>query len=203
MDAALIAAHRDIPAVMPFLHLPVQSGSDRVLSAMNRGHTASDYLRLVERLRAARPDLAFSTDIICGHPGEREEDHAATLALIRAVGFAQSFSFKYSSRPGTPAASAPLHVEEREGRAVPRCRPCSLAAGGFQCGRAAMSWMSCSPIPAPPGQSCGTHPWLQPSTPRTFHLVGSVARCASWRATRLAPGELVHQRERTRLGATP
>ncbi|MDB5413113.1 MAG: tRNA ((37)-C2)-methylthiotransferase MiaB, partial [Rubritepida sp.] len=99
MDDALIAAHRDIPAVMPFLHLPVQSGADRVLEAMNRGHTAADYLRLVDRLRAARPDMAFSTDIISGHPGETEADHEATLDLIRRVGFASSFSFKYSARP--------------------------------------------------------------------------------------------------------
>jgi tRNA-2-methylthio-N6-dimethylallyladenosine synthase len=112
MDEALIAAHRDIPAVMPFLHLPAQSGSDRVLEAMNRGHTADDYLRLVDRLRAARPDLALSTDIIAGHPGETEADHEATMALIRRVQFAQAFSFKYSPRPGTPAAGAPHRVDE-------------------------------------------------------------------------------------------
>jgi tRNA-2-methylthio-N6-dimethylallyladenosine synthase len=114
MDDALIAAHRDIPALMPFLHLPVQSGSDRVLRAMNRGHTAAEYRRLVERLRAARPDLALSSDFIVGHPGETEEDFRATLALVRDVGFAQAFSFKYSPRPGTPAAAAPGQVAEAE-----------------------------------------------------------------------------------------
>ena len=117
MDAALIAAHRDIPALMPFLHLPVQSGSDAVLKRMGRRHRAADYLRLVERLRAARPDIALSSDFIVGHPGESEADFAATLALVREVGFAQAFSFKYSPRPGTPAASAAGQVPEAEKKA--------------------------------------------------------------------------------------
>ncbi len=112
MDDALIAAHRDIPALMPFLHLPVQSGSDRMLAAMNRRHGADDYRRLVGRLRAARPDLALSSDFIVGHPGESDADHAATMALVREIGFAQAFSFKYSPRPGTPAAGAPGAVPE-------------------------------------------------------------------------------------------
>ena len=114
MDDELIAAHRDLPMLMPFLHLPVQSGSDRMLAAMNRRHTAADYLRLVDRLRAARPDLALSSDFIVGHPGETEADFQATLALVREVGFAQAFSFKYSPRPGTPAAGAPSQVPEAE-----------------------------------------------------------------------------------------
>jgi tRNA-2-methylthio-N6-dimethylallyladenosine synthase len=112
MDNALIAAHRDVPALMPFLHLPVQSGSDRILAAMNRQHSADDYCRLVDRLRAARPDLALSTDLIVGFPGETEEDFAANLALLRQVGFAQAYSFKYSPRPGTPAALMPGQVPE-------------------------------------------------------------------------------------------
>jgi tRNA-2-methylthio-N6-dimethylallyladenosine synthase len=114
MDDDLIAAHGDLPQLMPFLHLPVQSGSDRILSAMNRKHTAEDYLRLVDRLRAVRPDLAMSSDFIIGHPGETEADFEATMALIRAVGFSQAFSFKYSQRPGTPAAGAPFQVPEAE-----------------------------------------------------------------------------------------
>jgi len=114
MDDDLIAAHRDLPTLMPFLHLPVQSGSDRILDAMNRGHTAADYLRLIEKLRAARPDIAFSSDFIVGHPGETEEDFEATMALVRAVGFAQAYSFKYSPRPGTPAAGAPRQVAEAD-----------------------------------------------------------------------------------------
>ena len=114
MDAALIAAHAEVPALMPFLHLPVQSGSDRILAAMNRRHTAADYLTLVAKLRAARPDIALSSDFIIGHPGETEADFQATMALIREVGFAQAFSFKYSPRPGTPAAGAPLQVPEAD-----------------------------------------------------------------------------------------
>ena len=106
----LVAAHRDVPQLMPFLHLPVQAGSDRVLAAMNRKHTAADYLHLVDRLREARPDLAFSSDFVVGHPGETEADFAQTLDLVRRVGFAQAFSFKYSARPGTPAAGAPNQV---------------------------------------------------------------------------------------------
>src|SRR5947209_8595997 len=104
VDDALIAAHRDVPQLMPFLHLPVQSGSDRVLAAMNRKHSADDYRRLIERFAAARPDMAFSSDFIVGHPGEAASDFAATLALVEEIGYAQAFSFKYSPRPGTPAA---------------------------------------------------------------------------------------------------
>ena len=114
MGEDLIMAHRDVPALMPFLHLPVQSGSDRVLAAMNRRHTADDYRRLIERLRAARPDLALSSDFIVGHPGETAADFAATMRLIEDIGFAQAYSFKYSPRPGTPAASAPGVVAEDE-----------------------------------------------------------------------------------------
>jgi tRNA-2-methylthio-N6-dimethylallyladenosine synthase len=112
VDDELISAHRDVPQLMPFLHLPVQSGSDRVLAAMNRRHTVADYRRIVDRLRSARPDLALSTDLIVGHPGEIDEDHRATLDLIGEVRFAQAFSFKYSPRPGTPAASAAGQVSD-------------------------------------------------------------------------------------------
>ena len=105
VDDALIAAHRDLPRVMPFLHLPVQSGADRVLAAMNRRHTADDYRRTVQKLRDARPDIAFSSDFIVGYPGERELDFRATLDLVAEIGFAQAYSFKYSPRPGTPAAA--------------------------------------------------------------------------------------------------
>jgi tRNA-2-methylthio-N6-dimethylallyladenosine synthase len=112
MNDDLIAAHADVPKLMPFLHLPVQSGSDRVLAAMNRRHTADHYRRLVEKLRAARPDIALSSDFIVGHPGETDADFAATMELVRDVGFAQAFSFKYSPRPGTPAAGAPAQVPE-------------------------------------------------------------------------------------------
>ena len=112
MDDELIAAHRDVPALMPFLHLPVQSGSDRVLAAMNRRHSVADFRRIIDRLRGARPDIALSSDFIVGFPGESEEDFDATLALIGEIGFAQAFSFKYSKRPGTPAAQLQGQVPE-------------------------------------------------------------------------------------------
>jgi tRNA-2-methylthio-N6-dimethylallyladenosine synthase len=112
MDDELLEAHRDEPKLMPFLHLPVQSGSDRVLAAMNRQHVAADYLAIVDRLRAVQPDLALSSDFIVGFPGETEADFAATLALVERVGFAQAFSFKYSPRPGTPGAGMPDQVPE-------------------------------------------------------------------------------------------
>lgn len=112
MDQTLIDAHRDNPALMPFLHLPVQSGSDRILKAMNRGHTADDYRALIARLREACPDLALSSDFIVGHPGETDEDFEATMQLVRDIGFAQAFSFKYSPRPGTPAAGQPFQIDE-------------------------------------------------------------------------------------------
>ncbi|MGE0746966.1 MAG: tRNA (N6-isopentenyl adenosine(37)-C2)-methylthiotransferase MiaB [Rhodospirillales bacterium] len=112
MDDELIAAHADVAALMPYLHLPVQSGSDRILASMNRQYTAADYRRLVDRLRAARPDLALSSDFIVGHPGETDRDFDATLTLARAVGYAQAYSFKYSPRAGTPAAAQPGQVPE-------------------------------------------------------------------------------------------
>jgi tRNA-2-methylthio-N6-dimethylallyladenosine synthase len=106
MDGELISAHGEVAKLAPFLHLPVQSGSDRILGAMNRRHTADDYRRLAERLRAARADLALSSDFILGFPGESDRDFAETLRLVGDVGFAQAYSFKYSPRPGTPAAAA-------------------------------------------------------------------------------------------------
>ena len=112
MTPDLIAAHGEIDALMPYLHLPVQSGSDSILAAMNRQHTAADYLAIIEQLRAARPDIALSSDFIVGHPGETDADFDATLALIRAVDYAQAYSFKYSPRPGTPASAMEDAVPE-------------------------------------------------------------------------------------------
>jgi len=112
MDEELIAAHRDEPKLMPYLHLPFQAGADRILAAMNRKHTAADYVDLVGRIRAARPDLALSTDIIVGFPGETDADFEATLDTVERVGFAQAYSFKYSPRLGTPGASMGEQVEE-------------------------------------------------------------------------------------------
>jgi tRNA-2-methylthio-N6-dimethylallyladenosine synthase len=112
MDEALIQAHVEVPELMPYLHLPVQSGSDKILRAMNRQHTAATYLKLIERIRAARPDIAISGDFIVGFPGETDADFEATLDLIRTVEHAAAFSFKYSKRPGTPASAMAGQVDE-------------------------------------------------------------------------------------------
>lgn len=112
MDDDLIRAHGEVEILMPFLHLPVQSGSDAVLAAMNRKHTAADYLAIIDQLRAVRPDIALSSDFIAGFPGETDADANATLALIEAVGYAQAYSFKYSERPGTPASDRSGQVAE-------------------------------------------------------------------------------------------
>jgi tRNA-2-methylthio-N6-dimethylallyladenosine synthase len=111
MDDELIAAHRDLPQLMPYLHLPVQSGSDRILEAMHRKHSSAYYIDLIGRIRAARPDIALSSDFIVGFPGETDADFEATLNLIRNVEFASAFSFKYSSRPGTPGADFENQIE--------------------------------------------------------------------------------------------
>jgi len=112
MDDTLIAAHRDLRQLMPYLHLPVQAGSDRILKAMNRRHKADEYIRLVERIREVRPDMALSGDFIVGFPGETDQDFEDTMRLVREVHYAQAYSFKYSPRPGTPGADLPDHVEE-------------------------------------------------------------------------------------------
>jgi tRNA-2-methylthio-N6-dimethylallyladenosine synthase len=170
MTDDLIAAHGDIPALMPFLHLPVQSGSDRILAAMNRKHTADDYRRIVARLRAARPDLALSSDFIVGHPGETDADHEATMALVRDTGFAQAYSFKYSPRAGTPAASAPAQVPEavkdrrlQELQALLREQQARFAAG---CVGLEMPVLFTGPG-RHPGQIAGRSPYLHP-----VHLTG-------------------------------
>ena len=173
VDGELLAAHRDLPALMPFLHLPVQSGSDRVLAAMNRGHTAEDFRRVADRLREARPDLVLSSDFIVGHPGETRADFEATLALVRQVGFAQAFSFKYSPRPGTPAAGAPHQVPEPEKEA----RLAELQAllreqqDAFNRSRVGMTLPVLFTGPGRhPGQAAGRSPWLQP-----VHVAGDAA----------------------------
>ena len=150
---------------MPQLHLPVQSGSDRMLAAMNRRHSRADYLRVIERLRAARPDLAFSSDFIVGFPGESEEDFGDTLRLVAEVGYASAFSFKYSPRPGTPAADMEQVAGGREGRApatpASRDRP---PPGGVQW-RAALGATFDVLFEKPgrkPGQIVGRSPYLQP-----------------------------------------
>jgi tRNA-2-methylthio-N6-dimethylallyladenosine synthase len=112
MNDALIAAHRDLPKLMPYLHLPVQAGSDRILKAMNRKHNADEYRAIIERARAARPDIAITSDFIVGFPGETDADFEDTMRLVREIGFAAAYSFKYSPRPGTKAAEAADMVPE-------------------------------------------------------------------------------------------
>jgi tRNA-2-methylthio-N6-dimethylallyladenosine synthase len=165
MDDALIAAHRDLPELMPYLHLPVQSGSDRILKAMNRRHTAEDYVRLVEKIRAARPDIALSGDFIVGFPGETDDDFEDTMRLIREVNYAAAFSFKYSIRPGTPGADMEGQVNE----AVKTERLARLQAliseqtRAF--GRACVGRTVDLLLEKPgrnSGQLVGRSPWLQP-----------------------------------------
>ena len=171
MEDDLIAAHGDEPKLMPYLHLPVQSGSDRILKAMNRKHTAADYLRIIDRLRQARPDIAFSSDFIVGHPGESEQDFEATMDLVRAIGFAQAYSFKYSSRPGTPAAGAPMQVAEPEKdrrlqtlQALLRQQQADFYAG---CVGLTLPILFTGPG-RHPGQVAGRSPFLQP-----VHVMGN------------------------------
>jgi tRNA-2-methylthio-N6-dimethylallyladenosine synthase len=164
MSDGLIAAHGEIESLMPFLHLPVQAGSDRILKAMNRAHDVASYLRLIDRVRAARPDIAISGDYIVGFPGEADADFDATLAVVRAVGHAQAFSFKYSPRPGTPAATmddqiAPEVMDERLQRLQALIADQQFAFNRATIGR------TCEVLIERrgklPGQMLGKSPWLQ------------------------------------------
>jgi tRNA-2-methylthio-N6-dimethylallyladenosine synthase len=165
MDDALIAAHGEVSALMPFLHLPVQSGSDRILAAMNRGHTAADYLALVERLRRANPDLALSSDFIVGFPGETEADFAATLDLVKSVNYAQAFSFKYSPRPGTPAALAEDQVPDAAKTERLHVLQALLWEQQLRFNQSKIGTVMPVLLDRPgrePGQLLGRTPWLQP-----------------------------------------
>jgi tRNA-2-methylthio-N6-dimethylallyladenosine synthase len=164
MDDALIAAHADVPQLMPYLHLPVQAGSDKVLRAMNRAHTADSYVRLIARIRAARPDIAISGDFIVGFPGERESDFEATLSLVREVGYASAFSFKYSRRPGTPAAAmagqvAPEVADQRLQRLQALLDEQQRAFNAAQAGRTLRVLFE--KAGRHPGQLVGKSPYLQ------------------------------------------
>jgi tRNA-2-methylthio-N6-dimethylallyladenosine synthase len=165
VDDALIAAHAEVPQLMPFLHLPVQSGSDRVLAAMNRRHSAADYRRIADRLRAARSDLALSSDFIVGFPGESDADFADTLTLVREVGYAQAFSFKYSPRPGTPAAAL-AHQVPNEVKTERLAVLQELIGAQQDAFNAAMVGRVLPVLFEKPGrhqgQLVGRSPWLQP-----------------------------------------
>ena len=164
MDEELIAAHAGVPALMPCLHLPVQSGSDRILAAMNRKHTAADYRRIIDRLRAVRPDLALSSDFIVGFPGETDQDFAATLKLVTDIGYAQAYSFKYSARPGTPASTADGQVPEdvKAGRleALQQLLEAQQAAFNHACIGSTMPVLL-DRAGRKPGQMVGRSPWMQ------------------------------------------
>ncbi|MCB2049950.1 MAG: tRNA (N6-isopentenyl adenosine(37)-C2)-methylthiotransferase MiaB [Novosphingobium sp.] len=166
----LIAAHGEIDKLMPYLHLPVQSGSDPVLKAMNRSHTAESYIKVLERFRAARPDIALSGDFIVGFPGETEDDFAATLDLVDAVGYAQAYSFKYSARPGTPAATMDGHIaaevmDDRLQRLQSAINRDQMAFNTSSIGK------TCDVLVErhgrKPGQWLGKSPWLQ-----SVHFIG-------------------------------
>jgi tRNA-2-methylthio-N6-dimethylallyladenosine synthase len=165
MEESLIAAHRDLPSLMPFVHLPVQSGSDRILAAMNRRHSRADYLRIVERLRTVRPDVAFSTDLIVGFPGETEADFAATLSLIDEVGYAAAFSFKYSARPGTPAAEMADQISDETKLDRLHRLQAAIDRGQAAFNRACVGRNFAVLFDKPgryPGQIVGRSPYLQP-----------------------------------------
>jgi len=164
MNDALIAAHGEVEKLMPYLHLPVQSGSDRVLKAMNRSHTTDTYLRLLERMRLARPDIALSGDFIVGFPGETEEDFEATLQLVDEVGYAAAYSFKYSARPGTPAAVMEDQIsrevmEDRLRRLHDRINRHQLAFNAGKVG--ADTQILIERDGRRDGQMIGKSPWLQ------------------------------------------
>jgi tRNA-2-methylthio-N6-dimethylallyladenosine synthase len=165
MDDALIAAHRDLPQLMPYLHLPVQSGSDRILAAMNRRHTVASYLKLVERIRAARPDIALTSDFIVGFPGETQADFADTLAILKDAAFVASFSFKYSPRPGTPAATSPEQIPEavKTERLHRLQAQIDAQAAAFLRSRIGLTFDVLFEKPGKrAGQIVGRSPWLQP-----------------------------------------
>ena len=165
MDDELIDAHRHIAALMPYLHLPVQSGSDRVLAAMNRRHRRDDYLRLIDRIRAARPDIAFAGDFIVGFPGESEADFVDTLSIVDEVGYAAAFSFKYSPRPGTPAAQCRADSRSDQGRAPDAAAGAASREKQRAFNRSRVGTTAEVLFERPgrhPGQIVGRSPWLLP-----------------------------------------
>ncbi|MET3593383.1 tRNA-2-methylthio-N6-dimethylallyladenosine synthase [Mesorhizobium shonense] len=191
MDDELIAAHRDLPALMPYLHLPVQSGSDRILKAMNRRHTARDYLTLIERIRAARGDIAMSGDFIVGFPGETEADFEATLELVREVNYASAFSFKYSPRPGTPGAEMDGHVSEavKDERLQRLQALINKQQKDFIAGMVGRTVSTLIEKPGRrPHQKVGRSPWLQPVI--VDDKAGGIGDIIDVRITKTGPNSL-------------
>ncbi|GLT02097.1 tRNA-2-methylthio-N(6)-dimethylallyladenosine synthase [Sphingobium jiangsuense] len=164
MEDDLIAAHGEVAKLMPYLHLPVQSGSDPILKAMNRSHTRDSYLRLLDRVRAARPDIALSGDFIVGFPGESDADFEATMSLIREVGYAYAFSFKYSPRPGTPAADMDRQIPAEVMDERLKILQARISADQLAFNQATVGKRTSILIEKPgrkPGQLVGKSPWLQ------------------------------------------
>ncbi|MCG7392786.1 tRNA (N6-isopentenyl adenosine(37)-C2)-methylthiotransferase MiaB [Microvirga sp. ACRRW] len=186
MDDELIAAHRDLPAVMPYLHLPVQSGSDRILDAMNRKHTGDEYRRLIERVREAQPGLALSSDFIVGFPGETDAEFEDTMRLVADVGFASSFSFKYSPRPGTPAAEIETQVSEavKSERLTRLQNLLETQRQAFNHGTVGQTLDVLLEKPGRhPGQMAGKSPYLQPVQIETdCHRIGDIVTVRITRA---------------------
>jgi tRNA-2-methylthio-N6-dimethylallyladenosine synthase len=177
MREGLIRAHAEVEALMPYLHLPVQSGSDRVLKAMNRSHSVDSYLSVVERVRAARPDIAVSGDFIVGFPGETDAEFEETLKIVAAVNYAQAYSFKYSPRPGTPAAAmddqVPAQVmDERLQRLQAAITECSHAFNRASVGRSTRLLLERKG--RKPGQLIGKSPWLQSVHVETDAQIGDM-----------------------------
>ncbi|MDB5667749.1 MAG: miaB [Alphaproteobacteria bacterium] len=177
MAEGLIRAHGEVEKLMPFLHLPVQSGSDRILKAMNRSHTTQSYLRVIERVRAARPDIALSGDFIVGFPGESDEDFEATLRIVEATRYAQAYSFKYSPRPGTPAATmddqVPAEVaDERLQRLQAVINAHQIAFNQATVGRRTKVLLERRG--KHPGQLIGKSPWLQSIHLETEAAIGDL-----------------------------
>jgi tRNA-2-methylthio-N6-dimethylallyladenosine synthase len=177
MDERLIRAHAEVGKLMPYLHLPVQSGSDRVLKAMNRSHDAASYLRILDRVRAVRPDIAISGDFITGFPGETEADFQATLEMVEAVNYAQAFSFKYSPRPGTPAAEMEAQIPaELMDERLQRLQAL-LVAQQLAFNRASVGRRTEILLERPgrkPGQKIGKTPWLQSVHLETEAAIGEI-----------------------------
>jgi tRNA-2-methylthio-N6-dimethylallyladenosine synthase len=177
MTDALIGAHGDVEKLMPYLHLPVQSGSNRILKAMNRSHTVETYLATIERMRAARPDIAVSGDFIVGFPGETEEDFTATLNLVDEVGYSSAYSFKYSPRPGTPAATmedqiTPEVMDERLQRLQARISANQIAFNEASVGKTTEVLIERKG--RHPGQMIGRSPWLQSVHLETDAIPGNI-----------------------------
>jgi tRNA-2-methylthio-N6-dimethylallyladenosine synthase len=177
MGDDLIAAHAEVPQLMPYLHLPVQAGSDRLLRAMNRHHSADDYLRVVDKVRLARPDIALSGDFIVGFPGETEQDFEATLSIVREVRYAAAFSFKYSARPGTPAATMDDQVPEAvKDERLQRLQALLAEHGrGFNESKVGQSTrILIDRVGRKPGQMIGKSPWLQSVFVETSAQIGEM-----------------------------